>query len=142
MDRSDSPATLAHVLRRRYVALAPEDSARDAEAFMRMGRFRALPVVSDDRLEGMLCYALLVGTLLAGEVDAPGSLERALRETSVAELMDRKPAQLGADASAAEAAFQIAQTGIGCVPVVDGERRLLGIVTEGDLIRRRLAEPA
>jgi CBS domain-containing protein len=106
---------------------------------MRMGRFRALPVVAEGRLEGMLCYALLVATLLAREVAAPGSLERVLHETPVAELMDRKPVQLGVDASAAEAAYRIAESGIGCVPVVDAERRLLGVVTEGDLIRRRLA---
>jgi CBS domain-containing protein len=130
---------LEGVVRRRFVVVAPDDSARDAETLMRMGRLRSVPVVAGERFEGMLCYAPVVRTLLAGEEDAPGSLERALDETPVALLMDKKAAQVHPNASLAEAALQLVRSGIGCVPVVDAEGRLCGIVTEGDLLRLEVA---
>ena len=136
MDRPEL-ASLASVMRRRFAAVAPGDFARDAEALMRMGRLRAVPVVSDDRLEGMLCYLPMVRTLLARDVDA---LERALRETPVATLMDAKPARVGPDASLAEAASRLVRSEVGCLPVVDRDGRMLGIVTEADLLRRGLVE--
>ena len=138
MDRPEL-ASLASVMRRRFVAVAPDESLRDAEALMRMGRFRALPVVAAGRLAGMLCYAPMVRTLLGGDVDVPGALERALFEVPVATLMDAKPATVRPDASLVEAASCLVRTEIGCVPVVDGRDELLGIVTEADLIRLRVA---
>ena len=137
MDRPDAAAPLASVMRRRYVTVAPEDSARDAEALMRMGRFRALPVVADDRLEGMLSYSSLARTLLARDFE---TLEQNLLETCVSALMDVKPARVGPEASVAEAASCLVESEMGCLPVVDRDGRLLGIVTEADLLRRGLAE--
>lgn len=137
MDRSDAAPPLASVMRRRYLAVGPEDSALEAEVLMRMGRFRALPVVDDDRLEGVLSYLPMVRALLAGDLAA---LERSLRETPVSILMDAQPAQVGPDASLAEAAARLVGSAIGCLPVVERDGRLLGIVTEADLLRRHVAQ--
>jgi CBS domain-containing membrane protein len=137
MDRPDAAPPLASVMRRRYVTVAPADSARDAEVLMRMGRFRALPVVADDRLEGVLSYPSLARTLLAREF---ATLEQNLLETPVSTLMDVKPARVGPEASLAEAASRLVESETGCLPIVDRDGRLLGIVTEADLLRRGLAD--
>jgi CBS domain-containing protein len=140
VDRSDAAAPIERLIRRRFVAVGPDDTARAAEALMRMGRLRSVPVVDGVRFEGMLSYAPLVRTFLAGDDDAPGSLARALDETCVAALMDDKPARVRPQASRAEAAQELVRSGIGCVPVVDAEGCLVGIVTEADLLRRSFAD--
>jgi len=54
----------------------------------------------------------------------------------VADIMVRNVISVGPDASVREIASLMLERRISGVPVVDGERRVLGIVSEGDLIRR------
>lgn len=54
----------------------------------------------------------------------------------VADIMMRNVISVGPDASVREVASLMLERRISGVPVVDGERRVLGIVSEGDLIRR------
>jgi acetoin utilization protein AcuB len=122
-------------MRRRFVALAPDDSLREAEALMRMGRFRALPVVAADRLEGMLHYAPMVRWCLGVGSDAPGSLLHRLDGTPVAALMDAKPVHVPREMRLEAAAERLAASEVGCLPVVDAAGRVVGIVADSDLLR-------
>lgn len=54
----------------------------------------------------------------------------------VADIMVRNVISVGPDASVREVALLMLERRISGVPVVDGEQRVLGIVSEGDLIRR------
>jgi CBS domain-containing protein len=52
------------------------------------------------------------------------------------DIMTIGPATIGPDATIAEAGRFMLDRRLSALPVVDGEDRLLGIVTEGDLLRR------
>ncbi|HVH07225.1 MAG TPA: CBS domain-containing protein [Myxococcota bacterium] len=133
--------SVARVMRGHFVALGPEDSLREAEMLMRMGRFRALPVVSAERLAGMLHYAPLLRWCLEACAASPEDVDRRLREWQVAALMDAQPASTAPGAPVGEAAARLVESDGGCLPVVDPEGRLVGILTESDLLRRTLAAP-
>jgi CBS domain-containing protein len=57
----------------------------------------------------------------------------------VKEIMKRAVATIGPDASLAVAACKMRNRDVGCLPVVDGER-LLGIITDRDIVVRGVAE--
>ena len=57
-----------------------------------------------------------------------------------ADVMTSEVISVGGDASVKDAAKLMADHGISAVPVVDRENRVIGMVSEGDLLHR--AEPA
>jgi CBS domain-containing membrane protein len=122
-------------MRTRIVELSPDDSLREAEALMRMGRFRALPVVSAQRLDGVLHYSPMVRWCLGGDEDRSASLSQRLCDTRVAAVMDTKPACAAPGDTIGDAAVQLVASESGCLPVVDAGGHLVGVVTEGDLLR-------
>jgi CBS domain-containing protein len=132
---ADRLATVGAIMRTRIVELSPEDSLREAEVLMRMARFRTLPVVSAERLYGLLYYSPMVRWCLAGEEDSPGSVSQRLRNTRVVALMDAEPVCAAPGDPVGEAAARLAVSESGCLPVVDAAGRLLGLVTERDLLR-------
>ena len=133
-------APLASFVRQRFVWLAPTDSLRQAESTMRMARLRAVPVVGDGELLGMLSYWAVASCWLGcGEAPAPRAGGDAAQ---VASLMDTKPVAISAGLPLETAVAHLLRSGDGCVPVVDADgKRLLGVVTEADLLRALLASP-
>lgn len=53
---------------------------------------------------------------------------------TAAEIMDRSVPSVSPDADARSAIELLAQTDKGAIPVVDGERKVVGIVSESDLV--------
>ncbi|MEF2551836.1 CBS domain-containing protein [Aurantimonas sp. A2-1-M11] len=51
-----------------------------------------------------------------------------------------KPLSFGPDIPVIEAATQMAKRNIGSVMIIDGEEKLLGVVTERDILNRLVAE--
>ena len=68
-------------------------------------------------------------------------MDRLLRGMQVVALMDAQPASTAPGATVGEAAARLVESDGGCLPVVDPEGRLVGILTESDLLRRTLAAP-
>jgi CBS domain-containing protein len=56
-------------------------------------------------------------------------------ELTVGDLMTERPRVTAADTPLRDAAVEMVQAGLGALPVVDDERRLLGILGDGDLLR-------
>ncbi|MEB2343282.1 MAG: CBS domain-containing protein [Deltaproteobacteria bacterium] len=110
------------------------------EAFERMWErgIRHLPVCDAERR--------VIGVLSIEDVRAalpfPISLRRALapgeraaaREWRVGEIMSHAPETLGPEQSVAEAAERMAEHRIGCLPIVDDEERLVGLLSETDVL--------
>jgi CBS domain-containing protein len=53
---------------------------------------------------------------------------------TAAEIMDRDVPSVGPDDDARTAIDTLAKTDLGAIPVIDGDRRLVGIVSESDLV--------
>lgn len=69
-------------------------------------------------------------------INTPGGLRTRLLAMNAADIMVKDVATVGPEASVREVASLMLARRISGVPVVDAERRVLGIVSEGDLIRR------
>jgi CBS domain-containing protein len=56
-------------------------------------------------------------------------------QLTVGDLMTERPRVTGADTPLRDAAIEMVQAGLGALPVVDDDRRLVGLLGDGDLLR-------
>lgn len=99
--------------------VAPEDTTERANALMHNGRLRHLPVMSKGLLVGLVTQHDLLRT-------PPGLVsDRMVQDvvTATARMPLRRAARLMFEGK------------IGCLPVVDDNRAVVGILTEADFIR-------
>lgn len=118
------------------VTLTEEETLAHAQRCMRRGRIRHLPVVRDGQLIGLLTHRDLLAASFSvfAEIDADEQ-RRVFVQLSVRELMHRDLTTVGPDTPVAAAARILLESAFGCLPVVTGEGRLVGIVTEADFLR-------
>ena len=107
-----------------------------ADDLMRMARIRHLPVLDDDgEVVGILSQRdLFRGALARALGYGERAQERMLGMLVVKEVMTNNPVTIAPGASVGEAAREMLERRIGCLPVVEGGR-LVGILTESDLVR-------
>jgi CBS domain-containing protein len=122
-------------MRREVVSLASKDTLDLTQDLMNLGRVRHLPVLDDGRLVGIVSHRDLLAASLTKALDFdPASRRSFLRSIEVAEVMTREVATIGPEATVADAARLMVRRKIGCLPVLDTAGKLVGLVTETDLI--------
>lgn len=134
------PTRVGDVMRRDFVTVSADGKLAEALEIMRMGRLRHLLVERQGRLAGVLSYRDLQDReieRLSGSVSKPPD---PTPELPVEQAMLESPYVVHPDTELRIAASRMARLGIGCLPVVeasgeDGGGRLVGIVTESDLLR-------
>jgi CBS domain-containing protein/RNA polymerase-binding transcription factor DksA len=113
-------------------------SALEALDLMIEHGIRHLPVVdAKRRVTGVLSFDDLRAAFplpISLKAPPPPQERPALRELAVGEVMTYAPVTVTADAPLEEATQLMAERRIGCLPVVDEDGRLDGIVTETDLL--------
>lgn len=107
----------------RYIE--PSTLVRDAARMMRDDDVGILPIAHDDRLLGMLTDRDIVVRVVANG----GALSRA----KVADAMSPEVLYCFDDDSLEEAASNMAENHVHRLPVLNREKRLVGIVSLGDL---------
>jgi len=117
---------------REPTSIGTDDSVATALRLMRERALRHLPVVAPhSRVVGILSERdILCQQVALGAMAANG------RRAS--EAMVPSPIVLRDDDDALEARRVLVQSGVGCLPVVDAHRQLVGILTRGDLLRAEL----
>ncbi|AJG18223.1 putative transmembrane protein [Cupriavidus basilensis] len=121
------------IMSRDVVTVQPGQSALEARALLFKHGIQALPVVdAQRRLLGMLGLA----DLLAARNGAEGQV----RAGTAKDLMHTSMATARAEQPMVELARAFSNGGLHQVPVVDAQRRLLGIVTQSDLIAALLEQ--
>ena len=131
--------TVGEIMTRDVVTLYEEDNLARVWTELAHYRFHHLPVVDDGKLVGMLSQRDLLQAVASAETP-PGPIElareaRLLEQTFVRNVMQTEVVTVHADESLSDATRRMLEQGIGALPVVDGEDRLVGIVTEHDLLR-------
>ena len=106
--------------------VAPEESIGDAEAVMRRGRFRHLPVVAGGELVGVVSERDLHG--------AEGGDDAVRRGRPVRTVMTADVLTIGPNDPLEQAARLMLENKIGCLPVVE-DGALVGVITESDIFR-------
>jgi len=121
---------------RSVVTLAPEQTLRDAVDLMGSKHVRHLPVVHNGLLVGIVtdrdvkrATPSLLGGIERDEYD------RTLATTKVSQFMTREPITVSPETGLKAAVKIFIDQKVGALPVVGRDGRLVGIVTEIDLLR-------
>lgn len=108
------------VMTRDVRVASPADSIRDAAAAMAQADIGSLPVGENDRLVGMITDRDIVLRATALGLGP---------ETLVRDVMTQEIKYCRGDESVEDVAKQMAQLGVRRLPVIDADKRLVGIVS-------------
>ncbi|GJE70220.1 Inosine-5'-monophosphate dehydrogenase [Methylorubrum podarium] len=150
--RRSGPTTCASILTRDVVGIAPEAPLHEALALLRRHHIKMLPVTDESaRVIGVLTQTDLMDKT---EWDARGprlGLARRFQLTlgrgraphgCAADVMTTEVESLRPEMSLAQVAARMAQSGHHHLPVVGPEGRLMGVVSQSDLVAALLTEAA
>ena len=105
--------------------LNENDTIKNASDIMKLEKIRHIPIVDKDyRLVGLVTHRDLLRALAF----KPGSIQ-------IKEIMRKEVKAVGPDTPLKGAIDVMIVNKFGCLPVVDANRKLLGIVTEIDLLK-------
>ncbi|MCC5825758.1 MULTISPECIES: CBS domain-containing protein [Alkalimonas] len=114
-----------------------DQTLKDAHDLMRTKNIRHIPVLDEqDKLVGVLTQKKMIATVM-GLLAKYGTsaLERKEKQQIIGELMDTDFATVQPQQSLAEVISYFLKNKHGCLPVVDENEQLLGILTSSDFVR-------
>jgi len=117
--------------------ISPDTTLRMASRKMIREDFRRLPIVEDKKLIGIVTVRDIVRFFGTGEVYKnlkSGAIEPVL-DTPANRIGTRGLVTVSADLDVAEAARLMIRRGVGALPVLDKKKRIVGIITERDLLK-------
>lgn len=125
------------LMQKDVVTLTPDDTLRLADDVMRLGRIRHFPVVArDGALVGVLSQRDLFRAGLSSLLAVPVAAQREwLGGIDVGTVMTRTVVTIEPEAPARRAAELMLERCIGCLPVVDANGSLVGLLSETDCLR-------
>lgn len=128
--------TVEELMIREVVTLEADNALLDVDDLLRRHHIRHLPVVQGGKLVGLVSHRDLIRAL------ARQAADKGMRPFSVKEVMTREVETVAPETTAREAIDKLLDNRFGCLPVVDAQGELVGIVTESDFLRlaRRLLE--
>ena len=132
-----SPVLVRHLMTPSVVSLFAEQTLPLAEDIMRFKHIRHLPVIDDDRrLVGLVSHRDLLRAEISSLTGLTEQQKRARQDrVHVRELMTRDVWTVHPDTLASVAGQTMADHRYGCLPVIDDEQVLVGIVTERDFLK-------
>jgi len=105
---------------------SPNDSVQDVARTMRDHDCGAIPITEKGRLVGIVTDRDLTVRALASGLNG---------ESKVADVITREPASVDADADLSEIERVMSDQQVRRVPIVDADKRVVGIVSQADLAR-------
>jgi CBS domain-containing membrane protein len=129
------PDTVSEIMSREVVSVEESDSLLNLLESMRALRFRHLPVTDGDHVIGLLTErdlsALATSSLLPHHAEQSRDLFERFR---VRDVMVRDVISVSPDTPLVDAGRLLLSKRIGCLPVVDPQNVLVGIVTSSDFV--------
>ncbi|MCL4683929.1 CBS domain-containing protein [Myxococcota bacterium] len=127
---------VAEIMRREFASLRPEDRLDLADQVMKLGRVRHLPVLDDTgRLVGIVSNRDLLEASLTSVLSFESQERRGfLRSIGVAEVMKHQVESVAPETPLGSAAGRMVRNKIGCLPVVQKDGTMIGLLTETDLL--------
>jgi CBS domain-containing protein len=117
------------------VTLRAGDHLDLANDIMTLGRIRHMPIVSGERLVGLLTQRDLFRAAVSSVLAFRPAAEREwLAKIRVAEVMTKEVSTAHPDWTIRQAVDVMVDKRIGCLPVVDGDH-LVGLLSETDCLR-------
>jgi CBS domain-containing protein len=142
---NELPRFASEIMTRDVIALDERQTLENIEQAMRALRFRHMPVTDGRRLIGLVSHRDLLRT--SASTLLPARKEQAdllAKWFTVGDVMSRDVQTVHPDTPLSEVARLMRRNKLGCLPVVDGENTLVGIITEADFVslcERMLTRP-
>jgi CBS domain-containing membrane protein len=126
-----------HLMSAPVVTFFAEQTLPLADDVMKYKHVRHLPVIDEDRrVVGLVTHRDLLAAQISSRSSVTRDERRALQETvRVGEIMTRDVWTIGPNVPASIAAATLHDHKFGCLPVIDGDGTLVGIITEHDFLR-------
>ncbi len=125
---------VADIMTTPVITLDEEDNLKSIREGMDRFHLRHLPVVDGEKLVGLVTHRDIL-RLASAELDPAAKLRApAIEDTFVSSVMTRDPQTCSPDTPVADAARLMYENKFGCLPVVDDDGNLVGIVTENDML--------
>jgi CBS domain-containing protein/anti-sigma regulatory factor (Ser/Thr protein kinase) len=120
---------IEQVMAKKVITVSPDDSMRHLKKVLRLNKVSGAPVLRDDELVGIISIEDLIKALEAGEIDA-----------TVGQKMTADVHTVFADETIIQAVNKFARFGFGRLPVVNRQGKLVGMLTQGDVVRGLLRQ--
>ena len=131
-----SEMSVADLMTADVVTLTEDETLAHAQRCMARGRIRHLPVVREGKLVGLITHRDLLAASFSIFAEVEANEQRRIFDTvPVVEAMHRDVVTVSPILAVSKAARILLENKYGCLPVVDDEQRLQGIVTEADFLR-------
>ena len=120
---------IEQVMTKEVITVTSSTLMSELKETLRLNRISGAPVLRDEQLVGIISIEDLIKTLEACKVNA-----------TVGEKMTRDVETVFDDESVVQVVNKFAQYGFGRLPVVNREGKLVGIITQGDVVRGLLRQ--
>jgi acetoin utilization protein AcuB len=121
---------------RNVVTITPDTTLPEARRLMIEKHIRRLPVVKDDHLVGIVTLGDVRGAEASGATSLSiWELNYLLSKLKIKEIMTRNLVKISPNATIGQAAEAMLEHKVSGLPVVEEERKLVGIITESDIFR-------
>ena len=121
------PTTVGEVMTSKVVTLSPSNSLQEAIGMMANNSFRHFPVVEDN--------AHLAGVVSDRDLLRAMNLSKDWSSTTIAQVMTENVVKVKRNTPLSVAVEEILTRRINCLPVVEDNDRVCGIVTSTDLLK-------
>jgi CBS domain-containing membrane protein len=133
------PTIVAELMTRRVVTVSEQDVLRTVDYGMHRMHFRHLPVVdSNGKLVGLLSHGDLLHAESSSLSDKEAERNALILQQPVRRIMQRELLTMRPEDSLIQAGKVLSESRIGCLPVVDADGGLVGMLTKSDFIRLAL----
>ncbi len=129
---------VSDIMSTEVICISDGASLKDAHHLMQTRGVRHLPVISetDGTLVGILTHKKMIASVLSMlNKYGQGALDRKERYTPIATVMDKDCQSLTPDEPLTVVVEYFIGNKLGCLPVVDNDKKVLGIVTSSDFIK-------
>jgi len=130
-----TPEVARDLMTRELLTIGPDDLIESLEAHMRTFQFRHLPVVEGDVLVGLITHSDLLHTFSSKLSKSAPEENVIIRSLPARMIMQRDVVTVRPTEPLLNIAALFWQSRVGCLPVIEPDGRLVGIITEGDFIR-------
>jgi CBS domain-containing protein len=129
------PRLARDLMTRQLLTIGPEDRLEHLEERMEEFQFRHLPVVEGKRLVGLITRSDLFHVSSSVLSTSAPEENAILHRLTAARVMKRDVVTARPDDSLSRVAKLLWESHLSCVPIVDDDEALVGIITEGDFVR-------
>lgn len=127
--------TVSEIMTRQVITLPQSASLYDAQQLMKQHSIRHLPVCDGQQLTGLITQSDVLAALPPHSGDESAAERRArARGLAISDVMIRKLVTIHANTGIKQAALLLERNKFGCLPVIDKDNLITGLVTNSDFV--------